>query len=299
MSTDFLFKPFSYAVEKRAANVPNVASKRGRWKLDSANDRSGSAAPLEDHAKWNTLLKKYVHLDCTIGSIPKCNAVDYEGLANDPLFAEYLAQLASVDLSTLSKNEQLALWINAYNALCIQLIIQNDNPTIQSINNISTASQKVWDKEAGKVAGIKVSLNHIEHERLRGQWDVPSIHACIVCASASCPNLRPEAFVASRLADQMKSQVEDWLEHPTKGMALRREDHVLWLSRIFLWFASDFHNESAEFISMFSTKGSHFRAWLSQHVKDKDLADNVKNGRDGFRYFDYDWTLNRWKGAKA
>jgi Protein of unknown function, DUF547 len=297
------FKPVLYAVEKQVANIPDVSMLEGRWKLDDS-DLGGAASvstqsdpdqkSLGDHVLWDQLMKQYVHTDCTIGSIPNCHAVDYEGLAKDPFFPEYLKQLETVDLDSLTRNEQLALWINAYNALCIQLIIQNGSPLPQSINELSTNGQKVWDKEAGIVAGVPLSLNQIEHERLRGQWDLPAIHACIVCASASCPNLRPEAFVASRLAVQMKSQVEDWLENPTKGLALQ-ENQELKLSRIFLWFGSDFGNEIPIIPGLSVAKVSQFRTWLAQFIKEPDMALRVEKGSETIRYFEYDWSLNLWK----
>jgi hypothetical protein len=292
-----LIKPLLFVVEKRVANVPDVSAILGRWTLlVEDSDSTTAGGTLDNHCLWDQLLKQYVHTDRTIGSISNCNAVDYEGLAKDPSFSEYLQQLATVDLAMLSRNEQLALWLNAYNALCIHLIIQKGNILLRSINELSTPDEKVWDQVAGTVAGVQVSLNQLEHERLRGQWDLPAIHACIVCASASCPNLRPEAFVASRLAEQMEAQVIEWLGHPTKGLALQQQNNqqLLWLSRIFLWFGSDFGNESATLTGLFSSNDSQFRAWLSQYIKDSELADRITTGTEGIRYFDYDWTLNRW-----
>ena len=61
----------------------------------------------------------------------------------------------------------------------------------------------MWDLPAGVVSGQQFSLNQIEHDELRKKWDEPAVHACIVCASASCPDLRPEAFVASKLREQV------------------------------------------------------------------------------------------------
>lgn len=326
-----LFKPIFYAFEKQAVgrNIPDVSSIKDRWTLqkviledgdDSTSDNGDSSF---DHSLWDQVLKRHVYTDCEIGSISQCHAVDYQGIAKDESFQQYLDQLAAaVNIAALSRREQLALWINAYNALCIRLIVQadqqrqgSDAPLLESITQLSNNKKKnddddntdggdgpVWDQVAGTVGGIAISLNGIEHVQLRAQWDEPSLHACIVCASASCPNLRREAFVGSRLQDQMKSQMKEWLSHPQKGLSLRQDQ--LWLSRIFLWFGDDFGNNTSG-ISSFPFFGNvagekQFRAWLAQFVSehDKALATRIEYSNDGFRYFDYDWKLNRWTTKK-
>ena len=44
------------------------------------------------------------------------------------------------------------------------------------------------------------------------------VHACIVCASISCPNVRREAFRPEKIGDQMDSQVRDMLQNTKKGI---------------------------------------------------------------------------------
>lgn len=292
---DFL-KPLQYALEKQVVsrNIPDVSSLTDRWKfLPQFED------PQVDHSLWDQVLKRHVYPNCNVGSMGGCHAVDYDGIAQDPEFAAYLDQLAKMDLAVLSRPEQLALWINAYNALCISLIVKADSgreSRLQSITELSNDTDgPVWDQIAGTVGGLELSLNDIEHVQLRSHWDEPSIHACIVCASVSCPNLRREAFVAQRLREQMNSQVREWLAHPSKGLCLKEDQ--LWLSKIFLWFGDDFGNNLA--ISNFPFFGSvwaekNFRGWLAQFLMDKALATRVEYGNDGLRYLDYDWTLNRW-----
>ena len=326
------FKPILYALEKRATSrsIPDVSRLPDRWKLQVAlledHDPSSSSSSSFDHSLWDQVLKRHIYTGCQIGSISNCNCVDYDGIAKDESFHQYLAALEAVHLEELSRPEQLALWINAYNALCIHLIITREEqrrqncddaplPPLQSINELSNNNNNndhtdgycsVWDQVAGSVGGIEISLNGIEHVQLRSQWDEPSIHSCIVCASASCPNLRNEAFVAARLSDQMRSQMNEWLANPTKGLCLQQQDddQLLWLSRIFLWFGNDFGNTMSVISTSFPFFGNvtgekhSFRAWLAQFVAsfDKELATRIEYSNDSFRYFDYDWQINRWTG---
>jgi hypothetical protein len=203
MMFDF-FKPLLYVIEKNVAgkSIPAVSHIIDRQTLDTAS----LDGKTFDHSLWDDLLSTYVDTSgTTINKVNGIHAVDYEGLAMDAKFAAYLLQLEQADdPSELQGPQQLALWINAYNALCINLIVTNK--PADSINQLSKKGEAVWDKVAGKVAGKECSLNFIEHEQLRAKWDEPAVHGCIVCASASCPNLRPQAFSGDlpRLKEQMK-----------------------------------------------------------------------------------------------
>jgi hypothetical protein len=214
--------------------------------------------------------------------------VDYDGVANDPDFASYLALLQSSDPSRLSRLEQLAFWMNAYNALCVATIVHHEKTTgnrLASILRLSSGDKgPVWDQAVPncQIEGKDITLNEIEHQKLRGVWAEPRVHACIVCASASCPNLRREAFRAEIVGEQMNDQMKDWVSNPTKGFRLTpgRFKSRVELSRIFLWFAEDFG-------------GYHGLAeWLPQFEDDPKVTETaLKNAT--VRYFEYDWQVNR------
>jgi hypothetical protein len=136
-----------------------------------------------------------------------------------------------------------------------------------SINQLSNAATSVWNLPAGVVGGEQLSLNDIEHVKLRSIWNEPTIHACIVCASASCPNLKRQAFEGPDLERQMKQQMADWLANPTKGCKQST------LSRIFLWFESDFGGK--------------------QGVLNFLREYGIEMAQPRLDYFPYDWQINR------
>lgn len=209
--------------------------------------------------------------------------VDYAGVKEDADYKTYLTQLLEADPENLQPAEQLAFWMNAYNALCINIIIQHEtenNVEIASINDITTDGNPVWDQVAGKVAGQDISLNAIEHDMLRKQWDEPLVHACIVCASASCPNLRPQAFVPQTLRDQMEDQMREWMKNDSKGIKLT-DNNRLELSRIFLWFGADF----GEY------KG--IQEFLPKYLEDEQIKGKITKNGLSVRYFEYGWQINR------
>ena len=87
-----------------------------------------------DHSAWDRFLKAYV----TAGSdgvnrvaYGKVNGTDRQALA------DYIKMLGKTPVSRLNRAEQQSLWINLYNALTVQVIIDHypvDQPRIQVWN---------------------------------------------------------------------------------------------------------------------------------------------------------------------
>jgi hypothetical protein len=140
------------------------------------------------HNTWDKLLHKYV----------KDGIVDYKGFASDiKVLDGYLEQLEKENISGYSPAEKLALWINAYNAFTVKLIL-NHYP-IKSIRKISNP----WGQPVWKVAGQTLSLDYIEHKILRREFREPRIHFAIVCASIGCPDLQSFAFRGDKIKEQL------------------------------------------------------------------------------------------------
>ena len=208
------------------------------------------------HHRWNTQLQKYVS---------ETGQVDYQSWQKDqaPLIA-YLNTLAQFPPQEEdSKNQKLAYWINAYNALTVLLILENY--PLNSIKDI----QSPWDQNVFQIGDKNYSLGDIEHKILR-KMDEPRIHFAINCASGSCPKLANRAYQEKQLEQQLAKATQDFLRDPTKNYLLKDR---LELSKIFLWFGRDFGNkkELLEFISTYS---------------------GIKLDQPKIDYKPYDWKLN-------
>ena len=109
--------------------------------------------------------------------------------------------MAAVRVSGLGRDEQCAYWINLYNALTLEVVL--DHYPVDSIRDIDISpglfSQGPWGKKLITVEGEQVSLNDIEHRILRPIWRDPRIHYAINCASLGCPNLQPRPFTGRTL----------------------------------------------------------------------------------------------------
>ncbi len=220
------------------------------------------------HQLWDQLLKKHVD---SVGH------VSYTGFrADSTLLNQYLTLLSNnpPNPSTWSKEEQLAYWINAYNAFTVKLIV--DNYPVSSIRDLHPAFyvpllNTVWHIKFISIGGKKFSLDKIEHDILRKQFSEPRIHFAIVCASYSCPPLRNEAYVAERIGEQLEIQTITFVNDPKWN---RISEESVALSSIFKWFKEDF-----------TTDGSLIE-FLNQYTHSK-IAENAS-----IDYMDYNWSLN-------
>ena len=180
-----------------------------------------------DHSRLDALLRAHVDAE---------GLVDYAALGRESAALDaYLASLASAPFEELGRDEKLALLIDAYNAFTLRLIL--DHRPVASIKDIP--SGKRWDDRRWTLAGETLSLNQIEHERIRPRFREPRIHFALVCAARSCPPLRAEAYVGQRLEAQLADQTrrvhsdERWVRFdPASG--------TLQLTKLYDWYGSDF-----------------------------------------------------------
>jgi hypothetical protein len=173
---------------------------------------------------------------------------------------------------------KLALWINAYNILAIDTVLQHY--PLESIRDLGSWLTPVWRHDAGTVAGELVSLHRIEHQILRRMED-PRIHAAVVCASTSCPSLWREPYRAGDIQRQLEGAMLHWLADPQKGMRIDRSEEEIYLSKIFDWFEWDWDEIGGVRAVLQRYAPPDHRDWLERHGEDADLE-----------YFEYDWSLN-------
>lgn len=213
---------------------------------------------IVSHDKWNTLLKKHVSED---------GNVNYKGFLQDKSeLKSYISELTeNLPQDNWKKNHKLAYWINAYNALTVDLIIRNY--PLQSIKDLKDP----WDQRLWKFGSKWYNLNDIEHQILR-KMEEPRIHFAIVCASVSCPKLQNFAFDNWKLNDQLDKATKAFLLDTSKNNI---SENNLKLSKIFKWFSKDFKTNETSLID-----------FLNQY-SDITISDKAKKN-----YKDYNWNLN-------
>ena len=174
--------------------------------------------------------------------------------------------------------EKLAFWINVYNVFAVKIVA--DNYPVKSIKDVGGLFKSVWKVKAGIVGGREYTLHEIEHEILR-KMEEPRIHAAIVCASISCPNLSIETFIPERINEQLDIQMKGFLANPKKGMRVETSGALkrLFLSPIFDWFKEDFES-----------RGGVLK-FIEPYVDPKHRQ-VFTNSSLSILYMDYNWSIN-------
>lgn len=218
------------------------------------------------HTKWTALLEKHVDDD---------GNVDYAGFKKEEkLLDEYLAVLSKNHPNDKwKKNDRLAFWINAYNAFTVKLIVKNY--PVKSIKDLGGSIYKIntaWDIKFIKIGQETYDLNNIEHGIIRKEFNEPRIHFAVNCASVSCPKLRNEAFVGSKLDAQLTDQAKAFINNSSKNNITKKSAQ---LSKLFRWFKGDFEQNGKSVIE-----------FINQYAKVKITK------KTQIDFLEYNWNLN-------
>lgn len=226
----------------------------------------------QTHAAFTTVLAQHV----------KSERVNYTALKSSPdALGAYLATLASVKEGTFkswSKHQRLAFLINLYNAATLKLVA--DHYPVKSIKDIGSFLKGPWDQPVVHLFGQTVTLNHIEHDLIRAEYDEPRAHFALVCASIGCPPLRAEAYQATQLSDQLDDQARHFFATASKNRVDAKRG-VLHLSPILKWFSKDF-----------SDKAGSVEKFIAPFFDAADQA-AIRGGNLRIEYTEYDWSLNK------
>ncbi len=241
-----------------------------------------------DHSRWDALVKRYVTPDSRVEYQPWKQS----GLAD---VDAYVRELAEPWPNPMSAGAIKAALINAYNALTVRWILAN-----YPAKSIWTTSDP-FKAARHSLNGEQVSLDAIE-SRLRNMGD-PRIHAALVCAAQSCPPLRREAYVASRIDEQLDDNTRRWLADRNLN-DFSPERRTARVSQIFKWYGEDFERNGEslrEFLARYapSGKGEFLRdpaARIDFQAYVWTLNDVSSAGRYSRLQFYWDWLRNVVRG---
>ena len=238
--------------------------------------RPGSAAGF-DHSKFDQVLKTYVNHQ---------GRVDYNGIAGDQSFKIYMQTLKSAQTDAMSRNGQLAFWINAYNAVTIDKVIKwKPKKSVREtfVPGVWTGT-KFFTTQEHTVATKSLSPDDIEHEILRKQFKDPRIHFAIICASTGCPLLPRFAYTEENVQTTLEEETRKYI-NSERGTQIDSAENTLYLSKLFDWFRGDFDYKSGS-----------VQNFIKPYLGEKALAFVEKNPR--IKYLPYDWALNAQEPIK-
>jgi len=225
-----------------------------------------------DHEAWAQFLSTYLETtedNRTVIAYGEVTKGDHDALKR------YLKSLQDVDPTTLNRDEAFAYWVNLYNGLTVDIIL--DKYPVSSIFKIFSGIRPgPWKRNLARVNGVKLSLDNIEHGMLRPFWSDNRVHYAVNCASYGCPNLATVPFTSANLDALLDEGARAYVNHP-RGVSVI--DGSATASSIYKWFREDFGDNDAGVIA-------HLKLYAEPALKEQ-LESISKIDR-----YDYDWSLN-------
>lgn len=256
-----------------AAPPAAAAPEADLWPRWQAHD-AGSTATI-DHGAWAAFLDSYLVVRGNGANLVRYAAVSE---ADGRKLDAYLDQLAGIQISAYSRPVQFAYWVNLYNALTVDVVL--DHYPVDSIRDIDISpgwfASGPWGAELITVEGAALSLNDIEHRILRPIWQDPRIHYAVNCASIGCPDLRAAPYTAETLDQQLDAAARAYV-NDSRGAEVVNGD--LTVSKIYTWYQADFEDSDAGVIR-------HLKRYA-----DADLKAALE-GVSAIADSRYDWSLN-------
>ncbi len=226
-----------------------------------------------NHQIFQYILDRYLNGNNSSG----INRFDYNSVSGEDkkILKNYLKKLSDIDVTKLNKKEQMAYWINMYNALTVDTILWKY--PVDSIKDIKSGifTPGPWKLKLITVENVELSLNDIEHSILRPIWKDKRIHYAVNCASMGCPNLSKSVYSANSLEEMLNSAASDYINHP-RGVNFG--NNKLILSSIYNWYKDDFGSKK------------DLLQHLAEYAKG-DLKEKLLTWTGSIKY-GYDWELN-------
>jgi hypothetical protein len=234
-----------------------------------------SAALRVDHGPFAAFLDRY-------------RVVGADGIARlrygdvDPADAarleRYLARLGEVDVDALDRDEQLAFWLNLFNAAVVDVVLAHY--PVASMRDIDldprAAVHGPWTAAELEVDGVAFSLAAIADDILFTYWDDPRLHYALHRGSLGCPDLPAAPFEGRDIDARLDAAAIAYVNHP-RGVAV--EDGELVVSSLYRWFQDDFGGSERAVLRHLMAFAEPARAMRLQRF---DAIDRDR----------YDWRLN-------
>lgn len=197
--------------------------------------------------------------------------VKYAKLKENPKpLNDLVAMAENISVSQTNPQEYQAFWVNTYNIITINGIVEN-YPVASPLD-----IPGFFDSKKHQVGGASFTLNEIENDLLRGNFpNEPRFHFVLVCAGLGCPPIISEAYTPSRLESQLLTQTQKSLNNPN---FIKVSEDKVEVSQIFEWYREDFtHN------------GNSTINFINNYREKKLPKDSTVD------FYPYNWKLNDFK----
>lgn len=237
------------------------------WSGMSIAQAKSAPLQLDPIRQYESLLAKSV----------KGNLVDYNIVQEESkTLLAYLRYVSVTEPKNWTKTEQLAFYINAYNAIVLNAVLTHKRPArVLDVPGF-------FDQLEYTVGGRSMTLNTLEEKKIRSSGD-PRVHFVVNCASYDCPPLAPFLYRADQLEAQLENQTAQFLRQ-TQSIRVSKKENNIEISELFKWYEKDWGTQKD--VRLFLAR---YRPDLSRKLKQESLH---------VSYRKYNWALNSYQTHK-
>lgn len=227
------------------------------------------------HQEWQEFLTKRV-----ITNDEGINLVDYPQLtkADKDTLDHYISRMSHININTYNRNEQLAYWLNLYNALIVK-IVASYYP-IDTVQDLSISpglfSVGPWGANVVTIAGTQLSLDDIQNRIIRAIWNDPRTHYATNDGAIGSANLSKVAYQGETI-DQQLNQAASTYINSLRGIQVI--EGKLIVSKMYAWYIDDFGGNESSLIQ-------HLLIYANEPLRNQLKQINLINS------FIYNWHLN-------
>ena len=220
---------------------------------------------------WDSLLKAYVHGDYVDYAGWKANAADMARLD------QFLAWQGSAAPKSMSRDDQIAFYINAYNSTNIQQVLSHY--PLHSPMDVDG----YFDKIKHHVAGEDLTVSEIEYDRLIAPFKDMRAHFTVVCSDRGCLPIRAGAWRGATLDADLEAVAKKFVSDPRhfKADIAKKEIQI---SKIFEWYGAKFTADPKR-------PAAKPELFLLPYV-DADARKLLESGDYTVKIIEWNWTLN-------
>lgn len=227
-------QPLLLALLSLPLQVAKAADTKNFWPMWAVTAPQSKAAI--EHNGWQSFLDKHV-----ITNEEGINLIDYPHIKKPDLteLKTYISCLSKININDYNRKEQLAYWINLYNALTVYTVASYY--PISSIQDIKNSpglfSVGPWGEKLITVNNTPLSLDDIQNRIIRPIWNDARTHYAINNASIGAANLSKTAYKGAILDEQLNQAAYEYINSLRGAQVIEGR---LIVSKLYEWYKEDF-----------------------------------------------------------
>ena len=200
--------------------------------------------------------------------------------------------MQEIEISRFSRKEQLAYWLNLYNAASFSLVIEAlDNlatkanspshnphrtPSVR-LKSLLTKDDGPWHAPLYSVEGTTISLADIEHRIVQAHWKDPRVLYGLACSAKGCPALMAQPFTSEQLDAQLAAAGQIFIAESSNVSVKRGQ---LKPSSVYVWHTNLLPDSQSILVHLRGIANDQLKATLAGVNKIKGESFNWKlNGQ--------------------